>query len=317
VDDTQIADEIDAQINSGTLPAPDADTLFMTYFPPGITITHGTYRSCAPGGFCAYHSTYSRHGQSTFYGVIPDNSEGSGCEQGCGSGTAFEKLCTGSSHEMTEAITDAEIGIASGAATGSLLGWYDANNGEIGDICEGITTLLGGYAVQKEWSNEAKGCVAGRLETQDFSVAFSPLSLNIAAGGMQTVSIQTQITSGSPGTLNLSITGLPSGVAGSLSQASVTAGQSATLTLTAAAGAGQAKQVPLTIAASGAATHTASTLLDVTPAPTGDFSPRVATGGCNNASPAPPAVLVLLALVTLARRLKSPRRQLPPSPGTQ
>jgi hypothetical protein len=65
--DSQISSELDAQINSGVLPAPDADTLFMIYFPPGVSINSGSGQSCSPGGFCAYHGTFQRSGQSVFY----------------------------------------------------------------------------------------------------------------------------------------------------------------------------------------------------------------------------------------------------------
>jgi len=38
-------------------------------------------------------------------------------------------------------------------------GWYDDNNGEIGDICAWKTRILGGYTIQLEWSNNAGACV--------------------------------------------------------------------------------------------------------------------------------------------------------------
>ena len=38
-------------------------------------------------------------------------------------------------------------------------GWYDDNNGEIGDICAWKTRTLGGYTIQQEWSNKAGACV--------------------------------------------------------------------------------------------------------------------------------------------------------------
>jgi hypothetical protein len=38
-------------------------------------------------------------------------------------------------------------------------GWYDDNNGEIGDICAWKTRILGGYTIQLEWSNNGGSCV--------------------------------------------------------------------------------------------------------------------------------------------------------------
>src|SRR5204863_8604392 len=58
----------------------------------------------------------------------------------------------------------AEVGIAPNLAP--PLGWYDANNGEIGDICQGndgtITVNGVTWTVQQEWSNVAGGCVTTR-----------------------------------------------------------------------------------------------------------------------------------------------------------
>ena len=62
---------------------------------------------------------------------------------------ALDALTTASSHELCEAITDPIPG----------QGWYDDQNGEIGDICAWQTKRLGPYTVQLEWSNKAGRCV--------------------------------------------------------------------------------------------------------------------------------------------------------------
>src|ERR1051326_2554656 len=80
----------------------------------GKTIPQGGSNSCQAGGFCAYHSTISNaggHGE-VYYGVHPDMQAGSGCDTGCGNGTAFANQQSVASHEMVEAITDPEIGLA-------------------------------------------------------------------------------------------------------------------------------------------------------------------------------------------------------------
>ena len=61
--DKAVQKELVAQIAAGNLPKPDANTLYMTYFPPGITIKLGSSQSCS--SFGAYHegfknSTYGR-----------------------------------------------------------------------------------------------------------------------------------------------------------------------------------------------------------------------------------------------------------------
>ena len=152
LDDADIVDELKSQIAVGALPAPDDDTIYMTFFPPGTSITQGGSQSCISGGFCAYHGAFTLGGKSVYYAVMPDQGTGSGCDLGCGSLTAT----TG--HELTEAITDAEVSLASQDAP--PLGWYadlpNNTGGEIADICDGAPTgTISGYTVQALLSNHA------------------------------------------------------------------------------------------------------------------------------------------------------------------
>ena len=127
VDDTNIQAELAAQIQAGHLPAPTVDaqgfsnTLYMTYFPPGISITQGGSSSCTAGGFCAYHGTLLNGGLDVPYGVMPDMGPTSGCATGCGSGTTFDIYTAVSSHEFAEAITDADVGLATSNAPAGLV----------------------------------------------------------------------------------------------------------------------------------------------------------------------------------------------------
>jgi len=153
--DADIQAELLAQISAHVLPAPTANTVFMIHFPPGVHISLDGAPSCATGGFCAYHNTIARAPQNVLYGVIPDESPGSGCDVGCGTNPSmFNNLTSVSSHELIEAVTDPEVGLASGIGPPTApLAWYDETYGEIGDICNGDSGALGGYLVQKEWSN--------------------------------------------------------------------------------------------------------------------------------------------------------------------
>jgi hypothetical protein len=161
ITDANVQAEISAQITAGKLPAPDNNTLYMVDFPKGKAISQGGSKSCVAGGFCAYHGTFKRNSQNVYYGVLPDMSAGSGCDTGCGSGSAFGNQTSVASHEMIEAVTDAEVGLAT--VVGAPLAWYDSANGEIGDICnaqQGTITSGGAtYTVQKEWSNASKACI--------------------------------------------------------------------------------------------------------------------------------------------------------------
>jgi hypothetical protein len=153
ISDAQIQAELGKRINDGTLPANDANTLYMVHFPPGISITQGGSTSCVQ--FCAYHGTFTRNGVDVFYGVIPD--QGGACASGCGGGTQAQNTTSVASHEMIEAVTDAAVGLATSNA--APLAWYDNTNGEIGDICNGQQGVVAGFTVQKQWSNAQNACI--------------------------------------------------------------------------------------------------------------------------------------------------------------
>jgi hypothetical protein len=159
--DAQIGKELVAQIRKGALPAADANTVYLIHFPPGVSIDLGGSGSCQAGGFCGYHNTLRSGRTHLRYAVIPDMSAGSGCDTGCGGSTPFAAVTSVASHELVEAITDPDVGLARRLA--APLGWYDASNGEIGDICAGHegTVHAGGsvWTVQKQWSNKAQACV--------------------------------------------------------------------------------------------------------------------------------------------------------------
>jgi hypothetical protein len=155
--DAQVAKELAAQIKKKTLPAPDADTVYMVHFAPGIHIDLDGSGSCESGGFCGYHNAYKSGSKVIAYAVLPDMGTGSGCDLGCGSGASFDRVTAVASHELTEATTDPQVGLAKGLA--APLAWYDPNGGEIGDLCAGETGKVKGYVVQKEWSNSANACI--------------------------------------------------------------------------------------------------------------------------------------------------------------
>ena len=161
-----IANELTAQINAGNLPVPDTDAqgnviaMYMIDFPPGITERSPSgSRSCQAGGFCAFHYTTTLNGKIVPFGVHPDLSDGI-CPTGCGGGTALQNAEAVHSHELIEAVTDAEVGLAT--VVGPPLAWYDPNTGcgEIGDICNGMQGTIAGKTVQLEWSNAFNDCIA-------------------------------------------------------------------------------------------------------------------------------------------------------------
>ncbi|HWE26851.1 MAG TPA: hypothetical protein VHB97_02565, partial [Polyangia bacterium] len=168
--DAQVAAELVAQLTAGKLPAPatsadgDLDMLYMIEFPYGYAITLGASKSCAAGGFCAYHSTTTYNGKSLAYGVLPDMmNPSSGCYTGCGADpTQFNNVTSVHSHELVESVTDTEIGLTN--TVQRPIAWYSTTHGcgEIGDICNAQQGTVAGYTVQKEWSNAAGACIVSK-----------------------------------------------------------------------------------------------------------------------------------------------------------
>ncbi len=170
--DALIGQELSSQIAKGVLPQPEVDkegginTLYVVYFPPGVVIQDsqgGVSCNANSGGnqvFCGYHSSYSDAAGNVPYAVIPDLSSNA-CVQGCGVGNAMDDYGLAASHEMLEAITDAEVGVGNGV--GRPMGWYDSQQGEVGDMCAnqvGANTKVNGFTVQKNWSQRLGACVA-------------------------------------------------------------------------------------------------------------------------------------------------------------
>jgi hypothetical protein len=139
VQDNDVQSLIQQQIDSGAVPTPGPNTLYMVYTETGVTVDQGGSASCQD--FCGYHDTF---GANIFYGVLP-YPDCSGCT---GGQDTFTALTVTTSHELCEAITDPIPG----------QGWYDDANGEIGDICAWKTKTVGQYTVQQEWSNQSNQC---------------------------------------------------------------------------------------------------------------------------------------------------------------
>jgi hypothetical protein len=137
--DADVQKMLSDAIAAGAVPSSDANTLYVMFFPAGVTIQMGSDASCST--FCGYHDNFS----GVRYAVLPYPS----CD-GCTGGMSVQDALTSvTSHEIDEAVTDPEPGS----------GWYDQTNGEIGDICAWQTKRDGPYNAQLEWSNSHNACI--------------------------------------------------------------------------------------------------------------------------------------------------------------
>jgi hypothetical protein len=139
VQDSAIQQLVRGEINAGTLPASNPNTLYFVFLPEGVQVIQGGSASCE--SFCGYHDSFDG---GVYYAVMPYP----GCSGCTGGLAAFDALTSTTSHELCESITDPVPG----------QGWYDDKNGEIGDICAWKTRTLGNYTIQLEWSNQSGSC---------------------------------------------------------------------------------------------------------------------------------------------------------------
>jgi hypothetical protein len=298
ITDTQIQSELLAQINAGHLPAPVLDatgnpnTLYMIYFPPGKTISQGGSNSCQAGGFCAYHGTTSStlNSKHVLYGVLPDMQAGSGCSTGCGTSSVFGNYTSVTSHELTEAMTDAQVGIAT--VIGPPLAWYDSTNGEIGDICNGqqATYVANGtsYVIQLEFSNSANNCVtfpAAGGTTPNYTLSASPSSLSVTQGTSGSSTITVTPSGGFTGSVSLSTSALPSGVTASFGTNPTTG--SSVLTFTASSTATTGTSSITITGTSGTLSHTTSISLTIAASGGGGAQQLIVNGGFEAATASP------------------------------
>ena len=157
ISDTQLAAALHTLIDAGQLPKPSTNRLYAIFFRSGQTIV--TPDGDSTNNFCAFHDTMTYKSSTAYFAVMPYEVDNRGCKP---ASSSFDNVTTIASHELVEAITDPGVGL-------NRVAWYDSRNGEVGDICAGTSSpasVVGGdgarYVVQREWSNQAGGCIVSR-----------------------------------------------------------------------------------------------------------------------------------------------------------
>jgi len=160
IDDSDIQTWLAAHVD-GThdgFPAPDADTLYALFYPPGVTVTYGGLGSSC-SAFHGYHgAATTSSGANAVYSVISR----------CASIpedptlTGIQYVSAVVSHEVIEGLTDPLVMTTPAFALtdDDHVAWELYPGGEVGDLC----ALVGNafmkpadfpYAVQRIWSNTA------------------------------------------------------------------------------------------------------------------------------------------------------------------
>ena len=177
---------VQAQVRAGVLDASDPERIFTLVLPPGATLHHGAAHSTSGlGGF--HGNVTAPDGHPVYYAVAVHSERTGGRTNGIDfTGTPIDNVTIVESHEITETVTDPDVGRAIESGNPAFLGWYDdttpilrtdgtpvrdemgrpiRGKGEIGDIpvlnaeLEGdsaLKTVWGrrnGFAFQTEWSN--------------------------------------------------------------------------------------------------------------------------------------------------------------------
>jgi hypothetical protein len=175
-----------AQVRSGAFDSSDPERIFTLVLPPGVTLHDGEASSTSGlGGF--HGNVIAGDGHPVYYAVVAYSQRSGARVNGIDfTGTPIDNVTITESHEITEAVTDPDVGLAIETGNPHYLGWYDdttpvrrrdgsavldgtgrpmRGKGEIGDIpvlnaeLEGDATLrsvwglTGGFAFQTEWSN--------------------------------------------------------------------------------------------------------------------------------------------------------------------
>jgi hypothetical protein len=177
---------VEAQVRAGNLDASDPERVFTLVLPPGTTLRDGEASSTAGlGGF--HGNVTARDGHPVYYAVVVYSQRTGSTVNGIDfTGTPIDNVTITESHEITEAVTDPDVGLAIRTGNPHSLGWYDdttpirrrdgtavldafgrpmRGKGEIGDIpvlnaeLEGDSALKSAwgrrseFAFQTEWSN--------------------------------------------------------------------------------------------------------------------------------------------------------------------
>ena len=157
--DDDIQALVKAKVADATLPAPDKQTLYVMYFPPGVTLTKANGDGCKVWG--GYHKdvvVQSKADAGTFdvaYAVIPH------CPYPGDVTQNFIQTTVTASHELAEAASDPLVTIEPAFNLNSndawVPGYYAGGYPENGDLCGELADYFieGGYSVQRIWSNSA------------------------------------------------------------------------------------------------------------------------------------------------------------------
>jgi hypothetical protein len=134
ISDAFIRAHLQADINSGLLQAPNANTLYVVYVQPDVAVNLGAGQGTTQQGILGYHTAFvGTNGAPIRYAVVVNPGGAAGNSVLPEATTAIDQLTAVTTHELAEAVTDPDV---NSNVNQGRLGWIDLQRGEIGDIVE-------------------------------------------------------------------------------------------------------------------------------------------------------------------------------------
>jgi hypothetical protein len=134
ITDAFIRARLQADVTSGLLQAPGANTLYVVYVQPDVAVNLGAGQGTTQQGILGYHTAFvGANGAPIRYAVVVAPAGVAGNSVLPEATTAIDQLTAVTSHELAEAVTDPDV---NSNVNNGRLGWFDPQRGEIGDITE-------------------------------------------------------------------------------------------------------------------------------------------------------------------------------------
>ncbi len=150
IGDAFIRGRLQADVSSGLLHAPNANTLYVVYVEPDVAVNLGLGQGTTQQGILGYHTAFvGANGAPIRYAVVVSPGGAAGNSVLPEAATAIDQLTAVTSHELAEAVTDPDI---NSNVNNGRLGWFDPRRGEIGDVVENNPSAfvpLNGHLVQE------------------------------------------------------------------------------------------------------------------------------------------------------------------------
>ena len=150
ISDAFIQARLQADVTSGLLQAPNANSLYVVYVEPNIAVNLGLGQGTTQQGILGYHTAFvGANGAPIRYAVVVNPGGAAGNSVLPEATTALDQMTAVTSHELAEAVTDPDV---NSNVNNGRLGWYDPRRGEIGDVTENNPNAfvrLNGHLVQQ------------------------------------------------------------------------------------------------------------------------------------------------------------------------